>query len=142
MISTLYIKYIASAIGVKEWQVEHCIELFEEGATVPFISRYRKERTGALDEVQVAETKFHYQKFVELDKRKQAIIKSIEEQEKMTPQLLKQIEECVELQLLEDIYLPFRPKRRTRAAIAKEKGLEPLALKMMTLRVEGFADYV
>lgn len=142
MISTLYIKYIASAIGVKEWQVEHCIELFEEGATVPFISRYRKERTGALDEVQVAETKFHYQKFVELDKRKQAIIKSIEEQEKMTPQLMQQIEECVELQLLEDIYLPFRPKRRTRAAIAKEKGLEPLALKMMTLRVEGFADYV
>lgn len=142
MISTLYIKYIASAIGVKEWQVEHCIELFEEGATVPFISRYRKERTGALDEVQVAETKFHYQKFVELDKRKQAIIKSIEEQEKMTPQLMQQIEECVELQLLEDIYLPFRPKRRTRAAIAKEKGLEPLALKMMTLKVEGFADYV
>ena len=91
MISTLYIKYIASAIGVKEWQVEHCIELFEEGATVPFISRYRKERTGALDEVQVAETKFHYQKFVELDKRKQAIIKSIEEQEKMTPQLLKNV---------------------------------------------------
>lgn len=142
MISTLYIKYIASAIGVKEWQVEHCLELFEEGATVPFISRYRKERTGALDEVQVAEIKFHYQKFIELDKRKQAIVKSIEEQDKMTPELRAQIEECVDLQLLEDIYLPFKPKRRTRASIAKEKGLEPLAQKMMTLQVENFADYV
>lgn len=142
MISTLYIKYIASAIGVKDWQVEHCIELFEEGATVPFISRYRKERTGALDEVQVAEIKFHYQKFIELDKRKQAIVKSIEEQDKMTPQLRVQIEECVDLQLLEDIYLPFKPKRRTRASIAKEKGLEPLAGKMMTLQVENFGEYV
>ncbi len=142
MISTLYIKYIASAIGVKDWQVEHCVELFEEGATVPFISRYRKERTGALDEVQVAEIKFHYQKFIELDKRKQAIVKSIEEQDKMTPELRVQIEECVDLQLLEDIYLPFKPKRRTRASIAKEKGLEPLAGKMMTLQVENFGEYV
>lgn len=142
MINTLYIKYIATAIGVKEWQVEHCIELFEEGATVPFISRYRKERTGALDEVQVAEIKFHYQKFQELDKRKQAILKSIAEQEKLTDHLQTQIEECVDLQTLEDLYLPYRPKRRTKAAIAKEKGLEPLAQKMMTLNVSHFAELV
>ncbi len=142
MINNLYINYIAVAIGVKEWQVEHCIELFEEGATVPFISRYRKERTGALDEVQVAEIKFHHQKFQELDKRKQAILKSIEDQEKLTPELHKLIEESTDLQTLEDIYLPYKPKRRTKAAIAKEKGLEPLAKKMMTLNVEHFADYV
>lgn len=142
MMNPLYINYIASAIGVKEWQVEHCIELFEEGATVPFISRYRKERTGALDEVQVAEVKFHYQKFIDLDKRKQSVLASIREQEKLTDELEAQISGCVELQTLEDLYLPYKPKRRTRAAIAKEKGLEPLAQNMMTLKVEHFADYV
>ncbi len=142
MIRSNYIKYISSALGVKEWQVEHTVELFEEGATVPFISRYRKERTGALDEVQVAEIKFHYQKFIELDKRKQAILKSIGEQEKLTPELEGAIEECVELQTLEDLYLPYKPKRRTRASIAKEKGLEPLAQKMMTLQVDRFQDFV
>ncbi|MBR5856317.1 MAG: helix-hairpin-helix domain-containing protein, partial [Bacteroidales bacterium] len=142
MINTIYINFIATTLGVKEWQVEHCIELFDDGATVPFISRYRKERTGALDEVQVAEIKFHYQKFQELDKRKQAIIKSIAEQEKLTPVLQKQIEECKDLQTLEDIYLPYRPKRRTRAAIAKEKGLEPLAQKMMSFKIDHFADFV
>ena len=142
MTNTLYIEHIATTLGVKQWQVEHCIELFDEGATVPFISRYRKERTGALDEVQVAEIKFHYQKFQELDKRKQAILKSIAEQEKLTELLQKQIEECIDLQTLEDLYLPYKPKRRTKAAIAKEKGLEPLAQKMMTLEVDHFADFV
>ena len=142
MINSLYTGFIASELGVKVWQVEHCIELFEEGATVPFISRYRKERTGALDEVQVAEIKFHYQRFIEIDKRKQAIIKSIEEQGKLTADLSDAIAKCVDMQNLEDIYLPYRPKRRTRALIAKEKGLEPLAQRMMTLRVDKFDDFV
>ncbi len=142
MLEKLYIKSIASALDVKEWQVEHCVGLFEEGATVPFISRYRKERTGALDEVQVAEIKFHYQKFLELDKRKQAILSGISEQEKLTPELESEIKHCVDSQTLEDLYLPYKPKRRTRASIAKEKGLEPLAVKMMTLQVERFADFV
>ncbi len=138
----LYIKHIAETLQVKEWQVEHCIELFEEGATVPFISRYRKERTGALDEVQVAEIKFHYLKFIELDKRKEAILKSISEQNKLTDSLEKEIKAAVQMQTVEDLYLPYKPKRRTRAAIAKEKGLEPLAEKMMTLNVERFESFV
>lgn len=142
MINKLYIKYIAGKLEVKDWQVEHCVELFEEGATVPFISRYRKERTGALDEVQVAEVRFHYLRFIDLDKRKQAVLKSIEEQDKLTDSLVKEIEHCVELQTLEDLYLPYKPKRRTRASIAREKGLEPLALKMMALRAEPFPKCV
>ncbi|MBP3344251.1 MAG: RNA-binding transcriptional accessory protein [Bacteroidales bacterium] len=142
MLEKLYINTIAGRLDVKDWQVEHCIELFEEGATVPFISRYRKERTGALDEVQVAEIRFHYQKFLELDKRKTAVLASIEEQGKLDPQLEKAIKQAVELQTLEDLYLPYRPKRRTRASMAKEKGLEPLAAKMMTLQVDRFSEYV
>ncbi len=138
----IYIKYIADSLQVKEWQVEHCIELFEEGATVPFISRYRKERTGALDEVQVAEIKFHYLKFIELDKRKEAVLKSISEQNKLTDSLEREIKAAVQMQTVEDLYLPYKPKRRTRASIAKEKGLEPLAEKMMTLNVERFESFV
>ncbi len=138
----IYIKYIDDSLQVKEWQVEHCIELFEEGATVPFISRYRKERTGALDEVQVAEIKFHYLKFIELDKRKEAVLKSISEQNKLTDSLEMEIKAAVQMQTVEDLYLPYKPKRRTRAAIAKEKGLEPLAEKMMTLNVERFESFV
>ena len=142
MLDKLYIKHIASILSVKDWQVEHCIELFEEGATVPFISRYRKERTGALDEVQVAEIRFHYQKFLDLDKRKHSILTSIDEQGKLTAQLESDIKNAVELQILEDLYLPYKPKRRTRALMAKEKGLEPLAQKMMTFQVDRFSDYV
>ena len=142
MLEKLYLKHIASQLDVKDWQVEHCIALFEEGATAPFISRYRKERTGALDEVQVAEIRFHYLKFIDLDKRKQSILASIGEQGKLTAQLESDIKAAVELQTLEDLYLPYRPKRRTRALMAKEKGLEPLAEKMMTLQVDRFADFV
>src|SRR5574344_774433 len=120
----LYIDYIAKTMTISSWQVEHCIQLFEEGATIPFISRYRKERTGALDETQVAEIKHYHVKFEELEKRKQAILKSIEEQGKITPELREAIESEVDAQTVEDIYLPFRPKRKTRASIAKEKGLE------------------
>lgn len=134
----LYLKYIAGVLFVNEWQVEHCVNLLAEGATVPFISRYRKEATGQLDEVQVAEIKHWYSKFEELDKRKEAILKSISEQGKLTPELEKQIGGCVQMQHLEDIYLPYKPKRRTKAAIAKERGLEPLAQSMLTFNVENF----
>ncbi len=123
----LYIDFISKRIGVSGWQVEHCVELFEEGATIPFISRYRKERTGGLDESQVGEVKHHFQKFEELEKRKSGILVSIHEQGKLTDSLKDEIENCVDSQKLEDIYLPYRPKRKTKASIAKGKGLEPLA---------------
>lgn len=132
----LYTDHIASVLQVKSWQVEHCVELFEEGATVPFISRYRKERTGALDEMQVAEIKHYYQKFTELEKRKQSILSSIEEQGKLTDELRRSIEEEVDAQTVEDLYLPYRPKRRTRASVAREKGLEPLALRIWEMQSE------
>lgn len=141
-----YIKYISELMAVQPWQVEHCVELLEEGATVPFISRYRKERTGQLDEVQVAEIKHWWGKFEELDKRKEAVLKSISEQGKLTGELEKEIAHCIHMQQLEDLYMPYKPKRRTRATIAKEKGLEPLATAMLTFNVHDFdktvASYV
>lgn len=133
--NTLYTNFIADALGKKVWQIENCIALLEEGATVPFISRYRKEATGSLTDVEVSEVNFHYQRFLELDKRKEAILKSIADQEKLTPELEAQIKQCTDSQTLEDLYLPYRPKRKTRASVAKEKGLEPLAKKMLTLNV-------
>lgn len=126
----LYTDYIAGQLKVAAWQVEHCVELFDEGATVPFISRYRKERTGALDEMQVAEIKHYYTKFNELEKRKQAILSSIEEQGKLTPELRSAIEGEVDAVTVEDLYLPYKPKRKTRSSIARSRGLEPLAMKM------------
>jgi len=132
----LYLDHIAEAMNVKVWQIENCISLFEEGATIPFISRYRKERTGALDETQVAEVRHWYLRFEELEKRKQAVLKSIEEQGKLTDSLREQIESLVDPQILEDIYLPYRPKRRTRASIAKEKGLEPLAEAIFNIKCD------
>lgn len=133
----LYIDYISTKLSVMPWQVENCVELIEEGATVPFISRYRKERTGTLDEVQVAEIKHYVSKFDELEKRKEAVLKSIEEQGKLNDSLRKEIVECVDSQRLEDLYLPYRPKRRTKATIAKEKGLEPLADSLMTFKADN-----
>jgi len=133
-----YIRYISGLLSVNDWQVEHCVQLLEEGATVPFISRYRKERTGQLDEVQVSEIKHWWGKFEELDKRKEAVLKSIDSQGKLTPELEKEIAAVLHMQQLEDLYVPFRPKRRTRATIAKERGLEPLALQMFTFNVKDF----
>jgi uncharacterized protein len=118
---------ISKKLGLQEWQVENAIRLLDEGATIPFISRYRKEMTGSLDEVKLLHIKDEYNRLKELDSRRKSIIKSIEEQEKMTPELLTSIESAVTMAELEDIYLPYRPKRRTRATIAREKGLEPLA---------------
>ena len=111
--------------------VANTIKLLEEGATIPFISRYRKEQTGGLDEVAVAEIKSAYELLVEIDKRRTAILKSIKEQEKLTPELEKQIIAATTLTELEDIYLPYKPKRRTKATIARENGLEPLAKILM-----------
>lgn len=126
-----YISIIAKKLGHQSWQVENTIRLFDDGATIPFISRYRKEMTGSLDEVQIAHIKDEYEKLIELDKRRAAIIKSIEEQELMTPELLSKINTASVITELEDIYLPYKPKRKTRASIAKEKGLEPLASMIM-----------
>jgi protein Tex len=122
---------VARKLGLHDWQVENTIRLFDGGATIPFISRYRKEMTGSLDEVKLMQIKEEYQRLKDLDARKEAVIKSIEEQEKMTPELKKKIDDAATMAELEDIYLPYKPKRRTRATIAKEKGLEPLAAIIM-----------
>lgn len=126
----IYIKYIAKRLEVKDWQVENCAKLFEEGATIPFISRYRKERTGGLDEVAVAEIRHWNDVFVEMEKRKATIMETIDQAGALSAELRKKIENSVESRELEDLYLPFKPKRRTRATAAKEAGLEPLADKM------------
>lgn len=118
---------VAKKLGLHEWQVENTIRLMDGGATIPFISRYRKEMTGSLDEVQLMHIKEEYDRLKELDARKDAVIKSIEEQEKMTTELRQKIDAAITMSELEDIYLPYRPRRRTRATIAREKGLEPLA---------------
>ncbi len=131
MDKTAFIKIITERLGHHEWQVENTIRLIDDGATIPFISRYRKEMTGSLDEVQIAHIKDEYEKLVELDKRRGAIIKSINEQDLMTPDLLSRINNTLTLSELEDIYLPYKPKRKTRASVAKEKGLEPLAAIIM-----------
>ena len=125
---------VAKKLGLHEWQVENTIRLMDGGATIPFISRYRKEMTGSLDEVQLMHIKEEYDRLKDLDARKEAVIKSIEEQEKMTPELRQKIDAAITMSELEDIYLPYRPKRRTRATIAKEKGLEPLAVLIMDQR--------
>ena len=131
----IYIRSIAGHTGVRDWQVENCVRLLNEGATIPFISRYRKERTGGLDEVAVAEIRHWHDVFVEMDKRKSTIIDTIESSGALTAELRQRIESCVDARELEDIYLPFKPKRRTRATIAKEAGLEPLANKMYEIAV-------
>ncbi len=122
---------IAKNLGIKASQVANTIQLFSEGATVPFISRYRKERTGSLDEVQIQDIKEQNEKFIELGKRKETILKTINEQEKLSTELQARIDNCFDLVELEDIYLPYKPKRRTKATIAREKGLEPLAKIVM-----------
>ena len=131
----IYIDNIAHRLQVKDWQVENCAALFEEGATIPFISRYRKERTGGLDDVAVAEIRHWVDVFVEMEKRKETILETISNAGAMTSELRTRIENCVESRELEDLYLPFKPKRRTRATAAKELGLEPLADKMFSVSI-------
>lgn len=118
---------IAQQAGVSDKQARNTIALFEEGATVPFIARYRKEATGGLDEVQIGSVREAWQKQQEVEKRREAILKSIEEQGKLTPELKKKIESVFSMTELEDLYLPYKQKRKTRATIAIERGLEPLA---------------
>ena len=132
---TIYIKSIAARLHVKEWQVENCAALFEEGATIPFISRYRKERTGGLDDVAVAEIRHWTDVFAEMEKRKETVLETISQAGALTDELRSKIENCVESRELEDLYLPYKPKRRTRATAAKELGLEPLADKMYSVSV-------
>ena len=133
----IYIKYIDGVLEVKEWQVENCAALFEEGCTIPFISRYRKEKTGGLDDEQVAGIRHWTDVFAEMEKRKASILATIESQGKLTPELREAISRCVVSSELEDLYLPYRPKRRTRATAAKEAGLEPLADKMFNVNVKN-----
>ena len=122
-----YALRIAQALQLTEEQVQNTLNLLETGATIPFISRYRKEVTGSLDEVQIGNIKDLYAKWLELDKRRAAILDSIAEQGKLTPELRKQINEAETMSVLEDLYLPYRPKRKTRASVAVEKGLQPLS---------------
>jgi len=122
-----YINLLSVDLNVLPWQVENTLGLLEAKATIPFISRYRKEVTGSLDEVQIAAIKDNYAKYEELDKRREAIIHSINDQGLMTPDLQEKLDKAVTMIELEDLYLPCRPKRKTRASVAKENGLEPLA---------------
>lgn len=131
----IYIDYIARTLSVKDWQVENCVQLFEEGNTIPFISRYRKEKAGGLDDMAVAQIKHWNDVFTDMEKRKDGILSTIAEQGKLTDELRNRIENCVVASELEDLYLPYRPKRRTRATMAKEKGLEPLADRMWKVEV-------
>lgn len=125
------VAFLAGKTGIAPEYIRNLIALTEEGATIPFIARYRKERTGNMDEVKIAEIREMYGRFQELEKRKESVMETIRQQEKLTDRLERQIRECQDLQTLEDIYLPFKPKRQTRAAKAREKGLEPLAAILM-----------
>ena len=124
-------KIVAAELAVAEKQVIATIELLDEGATVPFISRYRKEATGSLDEVQVAAVRDRFQQLRELDKRREAILKALTALDKLSPELEAQINAAKEIATIEDIYLPYKPKRKTRASEALKKGLEPLALLIL-----------
>ena len=130
----IFSKMIATALNIAVRQVENTLSLLNGGATIPFISRYRKDATGGLDEVQIGEIKERYDKLTEIAKRKETILKTIEEQGKLTADLKKRIEACWDATELEDIYLPYKPKRKTRAEAARQKGLEPLATILMMQR--------
>ena len=130
----IFTKLISSELHLQEHAVENTLKLLDEGCTIPFISRYRKERTGGLDEVQITAISNRLEQLQEIAKRKATVIKTITEQEKMTPELQKRIDDCWDSTTLEDIYLPYKPKRRTRAQVAREQGLEPLAAILMMQR--------
>ena len=130
----VFAKIIAQRLGIAENNVAGTLALLEEGCTIPFIARYRKERTGGLDEVKIAAISDQFDKLKEMAKRKETIVKTITELEKMTPELQQRIDQCWEATELEDIYLPYRPKRRTRAQVAREQGLEPLAKILLQQR--------
>ncbi len=130
----IYAKMIGKALGLSERSVTNTLQLIDEGCTIPFISRYRKERTGNLDEVQITAISDAYDKLKEISKRKDTVVKTITEQGKMTDDLQRRIDACWDANELEDIYMPFKPKRRTKAQVAREQGLEPLSLILMMQR--------
>ena len=130
----IYTRIISSKLNIKEQSTENTLLLLEEGCTIPFIARYRKERTGGLDEVQIGQISEWNDRLQEISKRKETILKTIAEQDKLTDELKKRIDSCWDSTELEDIYLPFKPKRRTKAQIAREQGLEPLATIIMLQR--------
>ena len=130
----IFTQLISSELHLPEHGVENTLKLLAEGCTIPFISRYRKERTGGLDELQITAISDRSERLQEIAKRKETIVKTITEQEKMTPELSKRIDDCWDLTTLEDIYLPYKPKRRTRAQVAREQGLEPLAQLLLLQR--------
>ena len=132
-----FTQIIAKQLNLPQQGVENTLALLDLGCTIPFIARYRKERTGGLNEVQIAQISEWNDKLKELQKRKETIIKTITEQEKMTPELQQRIDNCWNTTELEDIYLPYRPKRRTRAQIAREQGLEPLATLLLLQREQN-----
>lgn len=137
-----FVKQISSELNLQPNHVGNVIELLNGGATIPFISRYRKEMTGSMDEVQVGDVRDRFDKLQELEKRREAILKSIDEQEKLTPELKAKIEAAASMTELEDLYLPYKPKRKTRASVAREKGLEPLAgilMKQKEVNIHGKA---
>lgn len=129
--TTSHVFILSNEFSISEEQVRTTVELLDEGATVPFISRYRKEMTQGLDEIQITNIRDRIQQLRDLDKRKESILRSIGEQGKLTDDVEKQVREASTLAILEDIYLPFKPKRRTRARIARERGLQPLADMLM-----------
>lgn len=129
--------FISNKLAIPIKAIDNTITLLEEGCTIPFISRYRKEKTGGLDEVQIGSIAKLYDKLKELLKRKETILNTIKEQDRLTPELKKRIDECWDAAVLEDIYLPFKPKRRTRAQVARELGLEPLATALLMQREQN-----
>ena len=135
--NNIYLEFIAERLNLKLWQVENCADMFEEGNTIPVISRYRKEKTGGMDDASVAELKHWMDVFEEMEKRKETILKTISDAGALSPELRSRIESTVSPTELEDLYLPYRPKRRTRATVAKELGLEPLADAMWTGRARN-----
>ncbi len=141
MLRVEQINFITSTLQLGSSSVKNTLTLLEEGATIPFISRYRKEKTGGLDEVQIAGIKKAYEKFLEADKRRESIIQSIEEQGKMTPELLQKIKKALHLAELEDLYLPYKQKRKTRATLAIEKGLEPLARRIFEQKEKDISQF-
>lgn len=133
----IYINWIAGRLQIRPWQVENCADMFAEGDSIPFISRYRKEKTGGLDDSQVAELKHWVDAFAEMEKRKETVLGTIRDAGALTDELEAKITACVSSSELEDLYLPFRPKRRTRATAARELGLEPLADLMWNVRTRN-----
>ena len=133
---------IAAELKLPAHRIDNTLKLLQGGATIPFISRYRKEATGGLDEVQIGDIQTRYEKLCELSKRKETVLSTIEEQGKLTPELKSRISACWNATELEDIYLPFKPKRKTRAETARAKGLEPLALLLMMQKENNLAAKV